>query len=151
MFISWQPAGPAFIKCAAILGLIALAGCESLAFTVFGIGASTGVQHQLNGVAYKTFTVPLHQVHKAAMGGLDRMGIKVVSRERIEAGGEIIRASAPERDIEIEFNAITPYTTRMRASVRNGWLMDSATGTEIILQTEKGLNDKGVGSARSKL
>jgi uncharacterized protein DUF3568 len=151
VFTSWQRAGSAFIKCAAILGLMSLAGCESLAFTVFGVGASTGVQHQLNGVAYKTFTVPLPQVHKAAMGGLDRMGIKVVSRQKIEAGGELIRASAPQREIEIEFNAITPYTTRMRASVRDGWLMDSATGTEIILQTEKGLNDKGMSTVRSKL
>jgi hypothetical protein len=125
-----------------MLGLALLTGCDPLALTALGVGASTGVQHTLNGITYKTFTTPLPQVRTAAMGGLGRMGIKVISREKKE-GGEVIKASATERTIEIELDAITPNTTRMRAAVRNGILMDSATGTEIILQTERTLNGRG--------
>jgi hypothetical protein len=133
---------PVLSACAGILGVALLAGCDPLALTAFGVGASTGVQHTLNGVTYKTFTTPLPQVRTAAMSGLNRMGIKVVSRGKKE-GGEVIKASATERTIEIELDAITPNTTRMRAAVRNGILMDSATGTEIILQTERALSGKG--------
>lgn len=133
---------PTLSTCAGMLGLALLAGCDPLALTALGVGASTGVQHTLNGITYKTFTTPLPQVRTAAMSGLGRMGIRVVSREKRE-GGEVIKASATERTIEIELDAITPHTTRMRAAVRNGILMDSATGTEIILQTERALNGKG--------
>ena len=129
-----------------LAGGILLAGCDPVSLTVFGVGTASGVQHTLNGISYRTFTAPMSQVRTAALGSLNRMGIKVSSREKTEEG-EIIKASAKERDVEIELDAITPSTTRMRASVRNGVFMDSATGTEIILQTEKSLyNGKGARS-----
>jgi hypothetical protein len=114
------------------------AGCAPVALTAFGVGTATGVQHTLNGIAYRTFTAPLPQVRSAATVSLNRMGIKVASREKTK-DGELIKARASEREIEIELDAITPNTTRMRTAVRNGLFMDSATGTEIILQTERAL------------
>jgi hypothetical protein len=131
----------AFLLCSALL-----AGCDPVSLTAFGVGAATGVQHTLNGITYKTFTVPLPQVRTAALSSLNHMGIKVAGREKTK-DGEVIKASASERQIEIELDAITHSTTRMRTSVRNGLFMDSATGTEIILQTEKALNNgKGASS-----
>lgn len=133
-------------NCAAMLCIALLAGCDPVSLTVFGVGAATGVQHTLNGITYKTFTAPLPQVRSATLNSLNHMGIKVASREKTK-DGEVIKASANERQIEIELDAITQSTTRMRTSVRNGLFMDSATGTEIILQTEKALNNgKGVSS-----
>lgn len=133
-------------KCVAVLGIALLAGCDPVSLTVFGVGTATGVQHTLNGITYKTFTAPLPQVRTATINSLNRMGIKVASREKTKEG-EVIKASASERQIEIELDAITVSTTRMRTSVRNGFFMDSATATEIILQTEKALNNgKGVNS-----
>ena len=133
-------------KCVAVLGIALLAGCDPVSLTVFGVGTATGVQHTLSGITYKTFTAPLPQVRTATINGLNRMGIKVASREKTKEG-EVIKASANERQIEIELDAITASTTRMRTSVRNGLFMDSATSTEIILQTEKALNNrKGVSS-----
>ena len=133
-------------KCVAVLGIALLAGCDPVSLTVFGVGTATGVQHTLNGITYKTFTAPLPQVRTATINGLNRMGIKVASREKTKEG-EVIKASANERQIEIELDAITASTTRMRTSARNGLFMDSATSTEIILQTEKALNNrKGVSS-----
>lgn len=123
---------------AAVMALALSAGCAPVALTAFGVGTATGVQHTLNGIAYRTFTVPLPQLRSAATASLNRMGIKVASREKTKEG-ELIKASASEREIEIELDSITPSTTRMRVAVRNGLFMDSATGTEIILQTERAL------------
>jgi hypothetical protein len=53
----------------------------------------------------------------------------------------VIKATANGRSIEIELDALTPNTTRMRTSVRNGLFMDAATGAEIIMQTERVLNN----------
>lgn len=126
--------------------LVALTGCDPVSLTVFGVGTATGVQHTLNGIVYRTFTAPLPRVRGATLASLNRMGIKVTSREKTKEG-ERIKAAASERDIEIELDAITQNTTRMRAVVRNGVLTDSATGTEIIIQTEKALyNGKGAAS-----
>lgn len=121
-----------------------LAGCDPVSLTVFGVGTATGVQHTLNGITYRTFTAPLPKVRSAANASLDRMGIKVVAREK-NGSGEVIKATATERTIEIELDALTPSTTRMRAMVRNGLFYDSATGLEIILQTERVLNARGAG------
>jgi hypothetical protein len=123
---------------AAVMALALSAGCAPVALTAFGVGTATGVQHTLNGIAYRTFPVPLPQVRSAVTASLNRMGIKIASREKTKEG-ELIKASASEREIEIELDSITPNTTRMRVAVRNGLFMDSATGTEIILQTERAL------------
>lgn len=123
----------------AILGIIfsLLSGCDPVSLTLFGVGTGTGVAHTLGGIAYKTFTVPLPKVKKAALIALNRMAIKVGTIEKIE-GGEVLKAQATDREIEIELEAISANTTRMRATARkSAGLMDSATAVEIILQTEK--------------
>ena len=124
--------------CLALISLVLLAACVPLSLTAVGVGSAAGVQHTLNGIAYRTFTAPLPQVRGAAIASLNRMGIKVDSRDRSEEG-EVIKATASGRKIEIELDALTPNTTRMRTAVRNGLFMDSATSTEIILQTERAL------------
>jgi len=127
-----------------LLGIgVLLAGCDPVSLTVFGVGAASGVQHTLNGISYRTFTASMPQVRTATLGSLQRMGIKVSSREKTKEG-EVIKASANERNVEIELDAVTRNTTRMRTTVRDGLFMDSATGMEIIIQTEKALyNGKG--------
>lgn len=123
----------------ALVALVAslLCGCEPMALTAFGVGASAGVQHTLSGVTYRTFTAPSPRVKAAALNALSRMGIKVDSTEKM-AGGELIKASTPERRIEIEIERISANTTRLRAVAKQpGLLYDSATATEILLQTER--------------
>ena len=129
--------------CLALISLASLTACAPLALTAVGVGSAAGVQHTLNGIAYRTFTAPLPQVRGAAVASLNRMGIKVDSRDKSKEG-EVIKARAGGREIEIELDALTPNTTRMRTAVRNGLFMDAATSTEIILQTERVLtNGKG--------
>lgn len=110
-------------------------GCAPLALTAAGIGGSTAVSHVLGGVTYRTFSEPLPRVKGATMTALSRMQIKVDGAQKSGAG-EIIKAEASGRDIEIELESLTPNTTRMRAVAKNGLIYDSATATEIIIQTE---------------
>jgi hypothetical protein len=134
------------MRLTATLGLVLLGACEPVSLTMFGVGTATGIQHTLGGITYRTFTAPLPRVRAAAVSSLNQMGIKVAAREKTE-GGEVLKASAAERQIDIELDAITASTTRMRTVVRNGLFMDSATATEIILQTERALAQRGPASA----
>ena len=102
-----------------------------------GVGAGTGVNHALGGMVYKTFSEPLPKVNDGALAALKKMAIKVESVSK-EGGTQTIVASANDRKIEIELEPISPRATRMRAVARKpSGLWDSATATEIILQTEK--------------
>lgn len=113
-----------------------LAGCESIAVTSFGLGASTAISHSLTGIAYRTFTLPMVNVAQGTHGALARMGFKVESARK-SGTGEIITAKGNEREISIELERLSVTSTRMRSVVKQGLFYDSATATEIILQTEK--------------
>ncbi len=125
---------------AALITLL-VSGCDPVSLTAFGVGSAAGVQHTLGGISYRTFTASLLEVRIATLSALNRMGIKDTARSKT-AEGEVITAKAGDRDIEIELDAITPKTTRMRTTVRNGLFMDSATGNELIFQTERILNNR---------
>ena len=113
-----------------------LTGCEALALTALGIGASTGVSHSLSGVTYRTFAEPIPRVKGASIKALQHMQIKVASTGKM-SNGESIKANAVDREINIELEALSPNTTRMRVTASSGFFRDSATATEIIIQTER--------------
>ena len=123
---------------AAVACAFATTACVPVAVTAVGVGMATGVGHALGGMVYKTFTTSHSNVKKATLGALNRMQIQVVEAKR-NGGMETIKAKAVDRDIEIELESLTPTTTRMMvvAKKNDGILRDSATATEIILQTEK--------------
>lgn len=123
-------------RCGVVMLALAAAGCEPVTLTAMGVGAAAGVQHTLTGIAYRTFSVPLPKVRSAVLTAFDRMGIKLGAKEPIE-NGERLTARASDRDIEVELEAITSKTTRMRSTAKTGFLRDAATATEIILQTER--------------
>jgi hypothetical protein len=99
---------------------------------------STGISHTLGGIVYKTFAAPQAKVRRSTVAALGRMQIKIVDTTR-DGNKELINARAGDRNIEIEIEALTPNTTRLTvtASKEGSLLRDSATATEIILQTEK--------------
>src|SRR5260221_6268559 len=111
---------------------------STAAATAAGVGLATGVSHTLGGIVYKTFAAPEAKVRRSTMAALVRMQIKIVETKH-EGNKEVIKAHATDRDIDIEIEALTPNTTRMTvtASIEGSLLRDSATATEIILQTEK--------------
>jgi len=111
-------------------------GCEPVSLTMMGVGAAYGVQHTLSGITYRTFSAPLPQVRTAVKRAFAHMDIEIGATEKIE-NGERLLARAADRDIEVELEALTPRTTRMRATAKNGIFRDAATATEIVLQTER--------------
>lgn len=132
-----------FGKAAAVvlsLSLLGTAGCDPVSLTAASIGASTGVNHTLTGMVYKTFTAPLSTVEKASIQAMRDMGIKVASRKTEEDGTRLIIGSAKDREIEVRLEPLTKRTTQMRVVAKEGLLKDSATATEVILQTERVLS-----------
>ena len=123
------------LACAAT---IPLGGCVAVGLTALGVGMATGVSHTLGGIVYKTFTLPQARVKKAALAALARMQVNVLKVTKVGAT-EVILAKAGDRDVEVELEALTGSTTRMSVTVKKdgGLLRDSATATEIILQTER--------------
>jgi hypothetical protein len=115
-----------------------LAACNPFAATAIGVGASAGIQHTVSGIAYRTFSAPLQEVRAAVRDALDHMQIKVASTWKIDNGVRF-KARASDLEIEIDLETLTPNATRMRSTARNGLLMDSATATEIVRQTQKAL------------
>ena len=131
--------------------VISLQGCAGAGLAVMGatagVGMSTGVEHTLNGVVYKTFTAPLSNVRIAALKTLDQMDMPVKTDTKAEAGWEL-SATAADRAIEIELEQLTDRTTRMRVVADKGeiFFKDTSTATEIILQTAQILQEDSTSS-----
>jgi len=125
-------------RCVSVAIIAKLSGCAAVALTAGGVGLSTGVSHTLGGIVYKTFAAPQSKVRRSTVAALGRMQIKIVETKR-DGNKEVITARASDREIEIEIEALTPNTTRLAVTaIKDGGLLrDSATATEIILQTEK--------------
>jgi Protein of unknown function (DUF3568) len=117
---------------------LAMTGCAAIATGLVSVGAGFGVSHHISGTSQRTFSLPLARVKTAAIAALKRMGMRLDSAEKTKSG-EILKATASGRKIEVELEEITPTATRMSsvAMKNGGWILDSATGQEIVAQTEK--------------
>lgn len=119
------------------IAALALAGCEAIAISALGGGTSAGISQALGGTVSRTFTAPLPRVRAAAQAALQRMHIDVRSTGKVE-GGEEIKAKSITRSIDIALEEISPNATRMSVTAKSKALLsDSATGAEILLQTDR--------------
>jgi hypothetical protein len=126
-----------------VAALAPLTGCEPFSIAALGVGGGAAVSHTLGGINYKTFTAPSASVREASLAALQRMGIKVSGTSKGANGSQVITATAVDRDIEITLEPLSAQSTRMKVVARNGRIFtDSATATEIILQTEKQLGGR---------
>jgi hypothetical protein len=122
--------------------LVHLNGCAApLALTLLGVGAGvttgTAVSYTMDGIAYRTFTASLPQVERATLTALNDMGMAIEGSQKTDEG-KSIKAKGLDRQIEIELQAISSKTTRIRTVAKEGvFFKDRATATEIILQTER--------------
>ncbi len=72
------------------------------------------------------------------------MDIEVKENQATESGRKIV-AAAGDRTIEIEIDRLTSQTTRMRVNAKQGaFFKDRATAAEIIIQTERTLDDEPI-------
>lgn len=121
-----------------VLAAFATAGCSSLALTAASVGGSAAINHSISGSPYRTFTAPRDSVKTASLGALKRMGIKVTGNGKANRTNDLITATAVDREIEINLEALSATSTRMQVVARNGgWFYDGATANEIIFQTER--------------
>lgn len=117
--------------------MVLLNGCQSIAVSMAGAGATAALGATLSGKSYRTFTAPLPSVRRASLEALDNMGMKPDSVGAFDAG-EIIVARTAGVTVEIELEALTERATRMRVATRDGSLFyDAATASEIVSQTQK--------------
>lgn len=118
--------------------LAAASACATVGVTLAGLGAGVGMNHYTNNVTSRTFTEPLADVRQAVHEALKRMAIPVAGTAETGAA-TMITAKAGTREIEIELEPITANTTRMQSIARRegSFILDSATGAEIIAQTER--------------
>lgn len=123
--------------CVLVSAAPGLHGCSTqLTMSVLGGGVSALVTHNINGSVSRTFTATLPDVRQAAQAALDAMKVPVESSD-IADGGEILRARAGDRLIELEFESLGETITVLRATARRpGFLRDNATASEIVRQTE---------------
>lgn len=134
-------AAGAVLSCA-----LMLQGCAAgIGLTLLGVGAGTatsaGVNHTLGGIAYKTFTAPADEVHAATRDAFATMGIKVASDEAGENGARAVKGSTNDRDISVDIEPVTERTTRIRVVASEDLVFkDSATATELIMQTARSLD-----------
>ena len=129
----------------AVMSLVGVTGCAAAGLALFGVGAGvstgTGVSYTLDSVAYKTFTAPEEGVRAATLKTLKRMDMEVKENQPAESGRRIV-AVAGDRTIEIEVDRLTSQTTRMRVNAKQGvFFKDRATAAEIIIQTERTLDE----------
>ena len=126
-----------FRKYFAVFFFILLSGCAAVALT----GAGVGVSYTLSNVAYRSFSSPGDQVHKATVDALKKMGIKIVDDYKTENGRTII-ASTKELDIVIDLEEVTSKTTQIKVDARKRVVLkDKATAAEIINQVGKILGE----------
>jgi hypothetical protein len=133
-----------------------LQGCAAAAIGVTlatagaGAGMTAGVEHTLNGIVYKTFSAPANEVRFATLKTLDRMGMPLTDDQKTETGWQL-SAKAKDRSVDIELESLTDMATRIRVVANEGiiFFKDSATATEIILQTAQTLQDDAA-SARGE-
>lgn len=132
-----------------ILGAMLLSGCAAAGLTVAGAGAGvamgSGVEHTLNGIAFKTFTAPMDEVRLATMDAFRRMDMTISEDAKTEEGWKLA-ATARERVIDVELEGLTKNLTRMRVVANKGeiFFKDAATGTEVIMQVAHSLDERAV-------
>ena len=103
-----------------------------------------GVNHTLSGIAYKTFNNSLAELRAGTLRTLEDMDMTVIADSETEDGWEI-KATAIEREIDIELERLTKRATRMRVVANDGeiFFKDAATATEIIIMTAENVAPAG--------
>jgi hypothetical protein len=122
------------------LSLLALPGCAAVGMSMVnqsaGSAASAGISHAFGGSTYRTYSVPAAEVERASIGALQDMGMTIDSVKDDE-DNRVIVARAHHRKVEVVIEPVTDRATQVGVSVAEGLgiFHDSATATEIVLQT----------------
>jgi len=116
-------------------GCIAAPVLAPAAFSAGGDLVKAGTV-RLGGATFRTFSLPLAEVHQATRKTLDGLGFPE-PEENIVEERVILYAHGVDRTVRIDLQPITPSMTQMRVLVRKKMLAkDLATASELVAQTE---------------
>ena len=132
---------------ASLAVVVASSGCVAVpllapaAFSAGGDLVKAGTV-RMGGATFRTFSVPLSEVHQATRTTLDNLGFPKPEEEMDEAR-VILRAEGADRTVRIDLQPITGAMTQMRVFVRKKSLAkDLATASELVAQTELTLESR---------
>ncbi len=124
--------------------MLGLSGCAGVGLAVPAAvsGGAAGVNYSLTNNAYKTISYPIADVETALNKALEKMEIKETKYEKQE-NKVSISAATDKLEISIDLEKVTPTVTKIEVSAKKEvFLKDKSTATEIIVQTEKNLEEK---------
>lgn len=124
---------------------LAASGCAAVGLTLLGVGAGlaagTGTAYTLDGIAYRTFSAPIEDVHRATLIAFRRMDVTLEDDAETSEGRTLL-GQAGDRQVHLELERLTTRATRMRVTARHGIVFrDRATAGEIVAQTEHAIDD----------
>jgi len=125
--------------------MVGFSGCAEVGLTVPTAavsGGAAGVNYSFTNNAYKTMSYSVNDVEVALGKALKKMDIQETKFKKKEDKISISAVTA-NLDISIDLEKITPTVTKIEVSAKKGlFLKDKSTATEIIVQTEKNLDEK---------
>jgi hypothetical protein len=134
-----------------ILTALMLEGCAMVGFTLLGVGAGAVTNYTLDGIAYRTFTIPIDDVRRATLLALKRMDVTLKSDDLTDTGRAIIGLAGDGRTIDVELEQLMSRATRIRVTAKYALILrDRATAAEFIAQTERALDDAPALSRRAR-
>ena len=142
------------IVVASLVALTALNGCAGgagMAILSSGAGsvAGTGVERTFEGASIKTYTASQAEVAVAVRAAVERMGFEVLS-ETSDGPNRVIKAESVSRDVKAVIEPVASNASRVSVTVDKGTLLsrDSATATEIVVQTALEIGNQQKSTAR---
>lgn len=140
-----------FTLAGALLFGLGLQGCAAIPLAMVGGSAlstggeavvKAGTSYAADGTAYRTFALPIADVHGAVLEALQRTDVGV-KREKTSKDGQIsLDGTAEHRKIRLRLTPFTGTLTGMEISVkRNVLASDKATASELLGQVEQVLAD----------
>jgi len=141
----------------ALVFAVALPGCAALPLAAFSGGmlqagggalVKTGTEYTSSGAVYRTFAIPLADVHAAVLEAFHRTDISV-AQDEVSPKGQRVVGEAQHRTVRVRLIPLTPALTQMELVVKRNLLAsDKATASEVLARTEQVLAEKPTFAAR---
>lgn len=130
---------------------LAAAGCASLPLTGAAPAEEHGVNYTLDGIAYRTFAVPVEPLRRATLAALKRLDLTLRSDDARDDGCREMVATAGDWVVYVELEKLTERTTRIRIIAKNGWIWrDRTAASDIIVRTARVLDEPPALSQRTR-
>ena len=116
--------------------LICVAGTSGCVM-LLGAAAGAGGYAWKRGSLEKKFDVPVKELHKAAVKGLQKLDIKPLEERSDNVSGRIVAEFADGKNLKISIEAITEKTSKL--DIRVGVMGDKTKSEMVLNSLEKSL------------